>query len=207
MPLFIDVQNETNGMTTQEMLRYLIKERFPGKIAVTASMRARSVVVLSMVAEIDPATPIVICSPGHQFAESLEYRAAIVKRLGLTNISESRGNETEIKDCDEDHCERMWSEHETLPGRTFSVVHLNKALAPYDCWVSAVYHMPHSEYAQSRIDVDGRLVFVDPLLGWSQDDVHKYMVEHGLPFHKRAYRQKKYKSRRKGVDNLQTAHF
>lgn len=207
MSPFIEVQRETDGMTTQELLRYLLKERYPGKTLVTASLRARSIVVLSMVAEIDPATPIVFCRPGHLFEESRKYRDLIVERLGLTSVSESAGHETQIRECDEDHCERMWSENKTLPGRTFEVVHLNDVLAPYDCWISAVYHMARGENLKNRVDVDGRLVLVDPLLDWTQEDVHKYMVERSLPFHQRAYRRKKFKSRLKGVENLQTAHF
>jgi phosphoadenosine phosphosulfate reductase len=207
MSLFIEVQKETAGMNTPELLRYLIKERFPRKTLVTASLRARSIVVLNMVAEIDPATPIVFCRPGHQFEESRKYRDLIVERLGFTNISESAGRETHIKECDKDHCERMWSENDTLPGRTFEVVHLNDTLAPYDCWISAVYHMARSEDVKERVDVDGRLIRVDPLIDWAQEDVHSYMIEHALPFHERAYRRKKFKSKLKGVVDLQTAHF
>ena len=207
MSRFTEIQKETAGMTTPALLRYLIKERFPGKTLVTASLRAKGIVVLSMVAEIDPATPIVFCRPGHLFEESLRYRNLIVERLGLTNVSESTGRETQIKECDKDHCERMWSENETMPGRVFEVVHLNDTLAPYDCWISAVYHMARGEDVKERVDVDGRLVRVDPLIDWSQEDVHKYIVEHNLPFHKRAYRQKKLESRLEGVQNLQTAHY
>jgi len=207
MSLFTEVQKETAGMPTPGLLCYLIKERFPGKTLVTASLRARSIVVLSMVAEIDPATPIRFCRPGHLFEESRKYRDLIVERLGLTNVSESTGHETHIKECDKDHCERMWSESETMPGRTFQVVHLNDTLAPYDCWISAVYHMARGENVKERVDVDGRLVRVDPLIDWTEKDVQDYMVEHGLPFHKRAYRSKKSTSRLEGVVNLQTAHY
>lgn len=207
MPRLSQIQKETAGMPALELLRYMISERFAGKTLVTASLRARSIVVLSMVAEIDPATPIVFCRPGHHFAESIKYREIIVETLGLTNVSESAGHETHVRDCDEDHCERMWAEHETLTGRTFEVVHLNETLAPYDCWISAVYHMARGENVHNRVDVDGRLIRVDPLLDWTDENVRDYMVEHNLPFHMRAYRRKKPKSRWKAIKDLQTAHF
>jgi len=207
MSRFTDIQHETAGMPAPALLRYLIKERFPGKTLVTASLRAKGIVVLSMVAEIDPATPVVFCRPGHLFDESLKYRHLIVERLGLTNVSESTGREAQIKECDKDHCEHMWSENETMPGRTFMVVHLNDTLAPYECWISAVYHMARGEDVKEKVDVDGRLVRVDPLIGWTEKDVHDYMVEHGLPFHKRAYRNRPYKFPNEGVENVQTAHY
>jgi phosphoadenosine phosphosulfate reductase len=207
MSRFTEIRDETAGMPTPALLRYVVKERFVGKTLVTASLRAKSLVVLSMIAEIDPATPVVFCRPGHLFDESRKYRDLIVERLGLTTVSESTGHETRIKECDKDHCERMWAENETMPGRVFEVVHLNDTLAPYDCWISAVYHMARGGDARERVDVDGRLVRVDPLVDWNQEDVHRYMVEHGLPFHQRAYRQKKPGSPVEAVVNLQTAHY
>ena len=172
-----------------ELLRHLVKDRFHGKTVVTASLMASSVVVLKMIADIDPTTPIIFCHRPPVFQESADYRAKVVEKLGLQNVSMNDGHESDVGAGDQDHCERMWVHHRELPGRTFELLHLNEALAPFDCWISAVYHMPRSGTARDRVDMDGRLVKVDPLSGWNDEDVRGFMRENKLPFHKMAKRK------------------
>lgn len=185
-----DIWSISSKLSTPQLLDYFIAERFPGQTIVSASLKAKSVVVLSMIAEINPATPIVFCRPGHLFKESFEYRERIVEALGLTNITESEGRETDIQAGDQAHCERMWSEYEDSPGRTFQVVHLNETLKSYACWISAVYHMARPSHVQHRIDMEGNLIRIDPLLSWSREDARRYLSERNLPLHPRVRRRK-----------------
>ena len=207
MSHLLDVRSVSTKLSTPDLLRYLITEKFPGKTVVTASLRARSIILLSMVADVDPATPVVFCRPGDIFQKSLRYRERIVDLFGLTNVSESKGHETDIGEGDQDHCERMWSESEDSSGRTYEIVHLNETLAPYDCWISAVYHMDRPEGVRHRVDIEGRLIRLDPLLSWSREDVHRYMVDHDLPFHPRAHRRTRLKPWPKGTPIPPTYHF
>lgn len=190
MSLVQEIRSVSPELSTPELLRFLIRERFPGKTVVTASLRAPSVVVLKLVADVDPACPVVFCHPGHLFPESLAYRERIVELLGLSNVTASSGGEVEVVPGDHDHVERMWAEAGDGVGRVFEIVHLNETLAPYDCWISAVYHMPRPPEVKQRVDVYGRLIGIDPLVHWSQDDVRAFMREQGLPFHPRAARPK-----------------
>ncbi len=190
MTIYQDIRSISPDLSAQDLLRHLILERFPGKTLVTASLKAPGLVVLKMVADIDPATPVVFCRRGFQFPESRAYRERIVDLLGLENISQSTGGEVEVAPGDIDHCERMWSETEDGMARSYEICHLNRTLAPYACWISAVYHMPRSPHIEQRVDVESRLIRVDPLLRWSRDDVRAFMREHELPFHPRAIRRR-----------------
>jgi len=178
----------TAGLSTQELLRFLLGDRFAGKTVVTASLRSSSVAVLKMVADIDPATPVIFCRRGAPFAESLEYHETIVGQLGLRNVRISAGHEPQTRRGDYDHYERMWIEYPNAPGRSFEIAHLNDILAPYECWISAVYHVKVPDAERHRLDVEGRLCRVDPLVGWSRDDVRAFMHLQDIPVHKRAYR-------------------
>ncbi|MEM7221780.1 MAG: phosphoadenosine phosphosulfate reductase family protein [Pseudomonadota bacterium] len=190
MTVFEDISAISPELTTEELLRYLIKERFPGKTVVTASLKARSVVVLKLVADIDPTTPVVFCTRGFRFPESAVHRQRVVEQLGLTNVSQSEGSELEVRPGDHDHCESMWAESEVGTGRSYEIVHLNDTLAPYECWISAVYHVPSPPEERRRVDIEGRLVRVNPMVRWSKDEVRTYMRDHKLPYHPRALRQK-----------------
>ena len=189
MSVYQDIRSISPDLSTPDLLRYLIAERFPGETLVTASLKAPSVVVLKMVADIDPGTPVVFCSRGFQFPESEVYRERIVGLLGLKSVSRSKGGEVEVLSGDHDHCERMWVESSEGLARSFEIVHLNQTLAPYSCWISAVYHVPSPPQVTQRVDVEGRLIRVDPLIRWSKDEVRAFMREHKLPFHPRAVRR------------------
>lgn len=188
MTLKDDIRSVSVHLDTPELLRYLIKNRFPGKTVVTVSLRARSIVVLKMISQIDPATPVVFC---HRwpFQESIEYGAGIIKMLGLGNVSFTEGHETAVRPGDVDHCERMWFHYQDMPGRSSQLLHLNDCLAPYSCWISAVYHETKPDHLRNRVDVEGRLIKVDPLIRWSKDEVREFMRAHGLPYHKLAARE------------------
>lgn len=192
MSLRQDIRLVSVGLDTPALLRFLIKEKFPGKTVITASLMASSVVVLKMVSEIDPATPVIFCQRPPVFEESTEYRAKIVERLGLQNVSMTDGHETEIKPDDKDHCERMWVQYRDTPGRSFQILHLNDGLAPYSCWISAVYHVSRPSAVRNRVDIEGRLIKVDPLIRWPKADVRDFMRANNLPFHKMAKRNYSY---------------
>jgi len=189
MPLLSGVRSVTASLDTVGMLRYLIKDRFPGKTVVTASLRNRSLVVLHMVSQIEPATPVVFCRPGKFFPDSLSFQDEIVARFALTNIGISVGREAKPRENDCSHCERMWVENENSTGRSFELMHLNDTLAPYDCWISAAYHVKRPAHVQQRVDVEGRLIRVDALRRWSNEEVRAYMAKHDIPHHQRAYRK------------------
>lgn len=202
------IQSVSKHMGVPELLRYLIKERSPGKTVVTASLRAPSIVVLKMVSDIDPSTPIIFCQRPPVFVESLGFRTEIAEKLGLTNVLMTEGHETRITPGDRDHCERMWVHYLDMPGRSFEILHLNDCLAPYSCWISAVYHMhePNPAASLNRVDVDGRLLKINPLLRWTKDDVREFMSTHKLPFHKLAARKFSYDESNSG-EVYPTYHF
>jgi phosphoadenosine phosphosulfate reductase len=190
MSLYQDIRSVSPDLSTPDLLRFLLEERFAGKVLVTASLKAPSVVVLKLVADIDPATPVVFCGRGFQFPESDVYRARIVEQLGLKNVSQTTGREADVLPGDYDHCEHMWAESPDRLGRTYEIIHLNQTLEPFNCWISAVYHRPSPPHVTQRVDVEGRLIRVNPLIRWSKDDVRAFMREHKLPFHPRAVRPK-----------------
>jgi phosphoadenosine phosphosulfate reductase len=175
----------TAEMDTFLFLRYLIAERFPRGTVATCSLRGRSVVVLKMISEIDPSTPIVFCHMPNLYPESLEYRAKLVGDLGLRDIREPAEDRGALPgDCN--HSEGLWAEDPVEHTRAYKTVHLNQALADFDCWISAVYHGPYPDVPGQRVREEGRLIRIDPLASWTQSQVRGFMQEHGLPYHPRA---------------------
>jgi phosphoadenosine phosphosulfate reductase len=175
----------TAEMDTFSFLRYVITEGFPRATVATCSLRGRSVVVLKMISEIDPSTPIVFSHMPHLYPESLDYRAKLVRDLGLRDTRESAEDSGALPgDCN--HSESLWAENPVDHTRAYRTVNLNQALAGCECWISAVYHGPYPEAPGPRVREEGRLILIDPLASWTQDQVRGFMQQHGLSYHPRA---------------------
>jgi len=178
-----ELRNATAEMTAPELLRRLLVGEFPRACAVTSSLRARSVVVLHMIAEIDRATPVIFCHAPYVFPESTEYRARIVRLLGLSDVRDPAKDETGVRPEDQDHIEGILSEAWGGGTVNHSTVHLNQSLAGFDCWISAAYHRSYADDPAPRLIEEGRLLRIDPLKGWAQKEVHAYLAERDLPLH------------------------
>jgi phosphoadenosine phosphosulfate reductase len=143
-------------------------------------------VLLKMISEIDTSTPIVFCHAPDPYPESLQFRAALVHQLGLQDIRDPVPDDGGPLPDDRDHSEGLWAENPVNHTRAYKIVHLNRTLASFDCWISGVYHGPYSETPEPRVIAEGRLIRVNPLASWSQDQVRRFMKENGLRYHPRS---------------------
>lgn len=179
-----ELRKATAEMTAPAMLRYLLVDKFPNRCAITSSLRARSIVVLNMIAEIDRSAPVIFCHAPYIYPESVEYRARVIRLLGLTDVRDPEKDETGILAGDQDHYEEIrsgvWG-----GGTVGTTVHLNKSLAGFDCWISAAYHRPYADDLTPRLFEEGRMLRADPLSGWSQEEVYAYLAKRDLPHHPR----------------------
>ena len=74
------------GVDTQRMLADLLSGELKGRVAAVSSFGAESAVLLDMVAKVDRDVPVIFLDTGKLFPETLEYRDALTKRLGLTDV-------------------------------------------------------------------------------------------------------------------------
>ena len=181
-----EIRHDISHLPAQKLLKFFLKEAFPDKCVVTASLRAPSIVVLKMVADIDPDTPVLFCQRGHIYPESIEYRDRIVDILGLTNVTVTAGGTSSTGSCGFFQHEQMWVGTSVGSGMVRETVHLSEHLVPYDCWISAVYHAPKPENITHRVDVCGEKIRVDVMRHRSADDIRRFMRNNDLPFHPRA---------------------
>lgn len=196
----------TREMDTLSFLRFLVAERFAHKTLATCSLRGRSVVLLKMIAEIDASTPVVFCHAPDPYPESLEYRAMLVSRLGLQDVRDPADDEGGPLPDDCDHSEGLWAENPVDHTRVYKIAHLNRTLAGFDCWISGVYHGPYADTPAPRVTVEGRLIRINPLASWTQDQVRQFMAENELPYHPRSAARSRTPAKDE-PDTVPTYHF
>jgi phosphoadenosine phosphosulfate reductase len=186
--MLFEIQEATKNLSSYSLVEYLVNDHFKNKTIVSASLRARSIVFLQMLSDINPATPIIFCHAGTIYPESIEYKQFIIDRLGFTDIRKTQKSETKTIPGDHDHVEWLMANYNGSNGTVKTAIHLNKSLDGFACWISAVYHKPVDGSQINRIDVNGKVLRVDPLLDWKRTDIEKFMKVHDLPFHKLASR-------------------
>lgn len=167
----------------EELLRAAITDHFPERIALLSSFGAESAVLLHLVAQIDPATPVIFLDTGKLFAETLAYRDRLVTQLGLTNLIEARPDAARLAALDPDGL--LWQRDPDMCCWQRKVEPTDEALAPYEAVITGRKHfhgglrgiLPPVEQGD-----DGRIK-VNPLVGWSRAAVDQYFADNGLPQH------------------------
>ncbi|MBX6324255.1 MAG: phosphoadenylyl-sulfate reductase [Rhodospirillaceae bacterium] len=170
------------GLETRALLSALIRDEFPGRIALVSSFGTEAAVLLHLVATVAPRTPVIFLDTGKLFGETLRYRDALVARLGLTDVRSVRPDERDLAAGDPEGV--LWSEDPDRCCFLRKVLPLRRALAGFDAWINGrkAYHgglrtgLPLIEAADGRVKVN-------PLAGWSRAEIGAHFARHGLPHH------------------------
>ncbi|HYS47064.1 MAG TPA: phosphoadenosine phosphosulfate reductase family protein, partial [Rhizomicrobium sp.] len=81
-----ELQDKAAGRDAHGILELALTGEFAGKTAVVSSFGAESAVLLKLVADIDPNTPILFLNTGKLFGETLRYRDRLQDLLGLGDV-------------------------------------------------------------------------------------------------------------------------
>lgn len=166
-------------------LRRAITEDFQGRIAIVSSFGAESAVLLALVADIDPNTPVLFVDTGQHFAETLEYRDTLIRFLGLTNVRTVGPTAAEVEQNDPPG--ELWRYDPDACCAFRKVTPLDRALAPFAAWVTGrKRHQTLTRRALPVVEQSEGKTKINPLADWTAEDVEAEMVRRGLPRHKLA---------------------
>lgn len=174
------------GNTTKEMLRTVLNEHLAGEVTTVSSFGAESVVLLHLIAEVAPDTPVLFLETGKHFPETLAYRDLLIERLGLTNVINLTPDEADLAKKDESGL--RWSYDPDGCCEIRKVIPLAKAMANYDASITGRKGFQSStrtglpRFEIDRTDSAGRLK-INPLADWSPEDVAHYIEKYDLPAH------------------------
>src|SRR5689334_22023930 len=81
-------------LPVEALLARLARE-FHGRIALVSSFGAEAAVLLHLIAQADPAMPVLFLDTGQLFPETLDHRDRLVRRLGLRDVRSIRPDPVE----------------------------------------------------------------------------------------------------------------
>ena len=170
------------GQDGEALLRPLIEREFSGGIALLSSFGSEAALLLDMVARIDPGVPVIFLDTGKLFGETLRYRDALVRRLGLKDLRVIRPAAAEVAAKDPDGT--LWHDDPDACCALRKVAPLETALAGFSAWISGRkrYHGGLRRSLETFEAADGRIK-INPLAGWSRARIEEALAERDLPPH------------------------
>ena len=170
------------NLPADRLVEKLIRDAFPGRVAVVASFGAESAVLLRIVAEVDRDTPVLFLDTGKHFPETLAYRDHLSAHLGLSNLRTLRPWDRQLQAADPDGL--LWTRDADYCCRLRKVLPLEDALVDFDCWISGRKRYHGGDRAALKVfePVAGKIQ-VNPLLHLDDGAIHAEFVRHGLPRH------------------------
>lgn len=155
-----------------------------GPVAAVTSFGTESAVLLHLIASVAPAAPVLFIDTGFHFAETLQYRDALIREFALSSVRTIRLDPLSEKRSDPSRKLHVSDPDACCALRKVSV--LRRALTPYSGWVTGQKRYQTDE--RSRIDrlewdADQAKWKFNPLADWSVADLIRYQNQHHLPHH------------------------
>ncbi len=167
---------------TRQMLRTFLAENGDKRIALVSSFGAGSVVLLHLVANIDPSIPVLFVDTGKLFPATLRYRDTLVDLLGLTDVRSVTPHADALAARDPGGA--LWMRDKNACCDLRKVTPFSEALDGFDVWISGRkrYQGGGRETLPLFETEDGRLK-INPLAGWTTGDLEVYRAAFDLPQH------------------------
>jgi phosphoadenosine phosphosulfate reductase len=170
------------GLDAREAIALAVDELYPGKVALVSSFGAESSVLLHLLSAVDPDVPVIFLDTGRLFAETLEYRTALTKRLGLNEVRTVTPDAARLAAADPHRA--LWMTNPDLCCQIRKTEPLARALKGFDAWFTGRKRFQNGVRAELRLfEADGERIKINPLANWSADDLRDYALRHELPAH------------------------
>ncbi len=185
-----EASSRLENAAAEEILRWTV-ERFAPRFTMATAFGAEGMVLIHMLAEIAPQTPIFNLDTGYQFQETLDLREKVRARYGIA--VELRRPETSVAEYEAKHGGPVYKSNPDQCCADRKLAVLKSAIVGMHAWASAIRRDQTPDRAQSPIvgwDSKYSLVKVTPLANWSKKDVWKMITDHDIPYnslHDRGY--------------------
>jgi phosphoadenosine phosphosulfate reductase len=162
----------------ESALRVVGRER----LALVSSFGTESAALLKVMADVDPAIPVIFLDTGWLFEETLAYRDMLVDRLGLRDVRSIKPLEETLRREDPD--KELWFSDPDACCRIRKVEPLKRALAPFDAWISGRKRFQGGLRATINVvEADGVRLKFNPFANVTLAEIEAIFAKAKLPPH------------------------
>ena len=183
--LAAEIARESQRLETAEPQEILgwAAQRFGQKFTMATAFGPEGMVLIHMLAEVAPKTPIFNLDTGYQFKETLELREEVLRRYGIA--VEMKRPETTVEQYEAQHGGPIYRTNPDQCCFDRKVQVLNKAVRGMHAWASAIRRDQSPDRAGVPIvgwDKKFNLVKVSPLANWTKQKVWGFITKHNIPY-------------------------
>jgi phosphoadenosine phosphosulfate reductase len=152
------------------------------RLAVVSSFGTEAAALLKVMADVDPAIPVVFLDTGWLFEETLAYRDTLIATLGLRDVRSIKPLEQTLSR--EDPERELWFSDPDACCRIRKVEPLARALAPFSAWINGRKRFQGGLRAQMPVvEDDGMRLKFNPFANVSREDIEAIYARAKLPPH------------------------
>jgi phosphoadenosine phosphosulfate reductase len=151
-------------------------------LAVVSSFGTESAALLKVMADVDPAIPVIFLDTGWLFEETLAYRDTLIATLGLRDVRSIQPLEQALSREDPDR--ELWFSDPDACCRIRKVEPLARALAPFDAWINGRKRFQGGARAVIPVvEDDGARLKFNPFANVSREEIAAIYRLADLPPH------------------------
>jgi phosphoadenosine phosphosulfate reductase len=174
--------DELETASPSQILRWAV-DRFAPRFTMATAFGPEGMVLIHLLAEIAPDTPIFNLDTGYQFEETLEMRERVRLRYGIEVVF--KRPEHTVEQYEALHGGPLYKTRpdQCCLDRKNKVLH--EAIDGMHAWASAIRRDQSLDRAQAPIvgwDKRFQLVKVSPLANWTKADIWKMITDHDIPY-------------------------
>ncbi|MGE0026766.1 MAG: phosphoadenylyl-sulfate reductase [Thermoleophilia bacterium] len=173
--------DEFETRSSQDLLAWAV-DRFEGRIMLTCSWQMQSSVLIDMLHQLGANIRVVELDTGLLFPETYETRERLVAKYDL-DLERIDPRET-VEEQAESEGPDLWRRDPDRCCALRKVEPLERSLVGMDAWITGIRRAQSVTRRDAKVlELDPRgVVKVQPLAGWTDEDVKGYLFAHDVPY-------------------------
>ncbi len=169
------------------LLEALIHDELDGQIMMTSSFGAESIALLDLVAQVDPAIPVIFLDTRRLFGETLRYQRQVTELLGLEDVRLVRPDSGQLQRIDPN--DMLFATDSDRCCEIRKIIPLDKAMtdlqkAGFKAWITGRKRFQSDvRGALDTIEASDLFLKINPLAHWTDEDIKTVVLEKNLPPH------------------------
>jgi phosphoadenosine phosphosulfate reductase len=152
------------------------------RLALVSSFGTESAALLKVMADVDPAIPVIFLDTGWLFEETLAYRDTLIAALGLRDVRSVKPLEETLSREDPDR--ELWFSDPDACCRIRKVEPLARALAPFSAWINGRKRFQGGlRAAIPVVEQDGVRLKFNPFANVTREEIEAIYAAAKLPPH------------------------
>ncbi|WFU20719.1 phosphoadenylyl-sulfate reductase [Bradyrhizobium sp. CB3481] len=182
LPSAQTLEHTLRGASPAHVIETALKTVGREQLALVSSFGTESAALLKVMADVDPAIPVIFLDTGWLFEETLAYRDKLTDVLGLLDVRSIKPLEETLSRQDPDR--ELWFSDPDACCRIRKVEPLARALKPFSAWINGRKRFQGGARAEIPVvEEDGERLKFNPFANVSREEIEAIYKLAKLPPH------------------------